>query len=214
MQKYSKYLSITNIFITFVENLTIMKLHKLTQAEIAALNKLKAYPLSYFKRHLPTKSSNIYIAETSEALKRLSQAIAVDVYTSGIGRERLRSCYDCLRELNKHGKLGDVEPYLRQLDERVQYYLGVLCGAIKPTEPHHITPPAASKKTTDVQLTVKQKKQQANAVKAQQRAKAMFESRLHAYTPDSQFQSQYRSTLASHNLIKDDDYEHGLSDID
>lgn len=47
-----------------------MKLHKLTQAEIAALNKLKAYPLSYFKRHLPTKSSNIYIAETSEALKR------------------------------------------------------------------------------------------------------------------------------------------------
>lgn len=42
----------------------------------------------------------------------------------------------------------------------------------------------------------------------------MFEFRLHAYTLDSQFQSQYHSTLASHNLIKDDDYEHGLSDID
>lgn len=57
-------------------------------------------------------------------------------------------------------------------------------------------------------------KQQANAIKAQQRAKAMFESRLHAYIPDSQFQSQYRSVLTSHNLTKDDDYEHGLSDID
>lgn len=186
-----------------------MTLHKLTQAEIAALNKLKASPLSYFKRHLPTKSSNIYIAETSEALKRLSQAIAVDVYTSGIGRERLRSCYDCLRELNKHGKLGDVEPYLRQLNERVQYYLGILCSTIKPSEPRHVTPPATPKKVNRPMT-----KKETNAVKAQQRAKAMFESRLHAYTPDSQFQSQYRSTLASHNLIKDDDYEHGLNDID
>lgn len=186
-----------------------MTLHKLTQAEIAALNKLKASPLSYFKRHLPTKSSNIYIAETSEALKRLSQAIAVDVYTSGIGRERLRSCYDCLRELNKHGKLGDVEPYLRQLDERVQYYLGILCGTIKPAEPRHVTPSTTPKKANRPMT-----KKETNAVKAQQRAKAMFESRLHAYTPDLQFQSQYRSTLASHNLIKDDDYEHGLSDID
>lgn len=102
-----------------------MKLHKLTQAEIAALNKLKASPLSYFKRHLPTKSSNIYIAETSEALKRLSQAIAVDAYTSGIGSERLRACYDCLRELNKHGKLGDVEPYLRQLNETSVFYVAL-----------------------------------------------------------------------------------------
>lgn len=191
-----------------------MAKHELTEKQIAALQKLGVMPSKFYKTHIPISSSNIYIAETSEALKRLSQAIAVDVYTSGIGRERLRSCYDSLRELNKHGKLGDVEPYLRQLNERVQYYLGILCGAIKPTEPRHITPPAASKKTTDVQPTVKQKKQQANAVKAQQRAKAMFESRLHAYTPDSQFQSQYRSTLASHNLIKDDDYEHGLSDID
>lgn len=46
-----------------------MKLHKLTQAEIAALNKLKAYPLSYFKRHLPTKSSNIYIQKQARLLK-------------------------------------------------------------------------------------------------------------------------------------------------
>lgn len=203
-----------NISLTFVGKITNMAKHELTEKQIAALQKLGVMPSKFYKTHIPINSSNIYIAETSEALKRLSQAIAVDVYTSGIGRERLRSCYDCLRELNKHGKLGDVEPYLRQLDERVQYYLGVLCGTIKPTEPRHITPPAASKKTTDVQPTVKQKKQQANAVKAQQRAKAMFESRLHAYTLDSQFQSQYRSTLASHNLIKDDDYEYGLSDID
>lgn len=186
-----------------------MKLHKLTQAEIAALNKLKASPLSYFKRHLPTKSSNIYIAETSEALKRLSQAIAVDAYTSGIGSERLRACYDCLRELNKHGKLGDVEPYLRQLNERVQYYLGILCGTIKPAESRHVTPTATPKKVNRPMT-----KKEANAVKSQQRAKAMFESRLHAYTPDSQFQSQYRSTLASHSLIKDDDYEYRMSDID
>lgn len=191
-----------------------MAKHELTEKQIAALQKLGVMPSKFYKTHIPINSSNIYIAETSETLNRLSQAIAVDVYTSGNGKERLRSCYDSLRELNKHGKLGDVEPYLRQLNERVQYYLGILCGAIKPTEPRHITPPAASKKTTDVQLTAKQKKQQANSVKAQQRAKAMFESRLHAYTPDSQFQSQYRSTLVSHNLIKDDDYEHGLSDID
>lgn len=188
-----------------------MKLHKLTQAEIAALNKLKAYPLSYFKRHLPINSSNIYIAETSEALNRLSQAIAVDVYTTGNGKERLRSCYDSLRELNKHGKLGDVEPYLRQLNEKVQYYLGILCGTIKPAEPCHVTPPVTPKKA---KVSRHMTKQQANAIKAQQRAKAMFESRLHAYIPDSQFQSQYRSTITSHNLIKDDDYEHGLSDID
>ena len=203
-----------NISLTFVGKITNMAKHELTEKQIAALQKLGVMPSKFYKTHIPINSSNIYIAETSETLNRLSQAIAVDVYTSGIGRDRLRSCYDCLRELNKHGKLGDVEPYLRQLDERVQYYLGVLCGTIKPTEPRHITPPAASKKTTDVQLTAKQKKQQANSVKAQQRAKAMFESRLHAYTPDSQFQSQYRSTLASRNLIKDDDYEHGLSDID
>jgi hypothetical protein len=203
-------LVLQNIFNTFVEKFSIMKLHKLTDAEILALNKLKASSFSYFKRHLPIKSSNIYIAKTSKALNRLSQAIAVDVYTSGIGKERLRSCYDCLRELNKHGKLGDVEPYLRQLNEKVQYYLGILCGTIKPAETHNINPPVSSKKTK----AAKQKKQQANAVKAQQRAKAMFESRLHAYTPDSQIQSQYRSVLTSHNLTKDDDYEYGLSDID
>lgn len=203
-----------NISLTFVGKITNMAKHELTEKQIAALQKLGVMPYKFYKTHIPINSSNIYIAETSETLNRLSQAIAVDVYTFGNGKERLRSCYDSLRELNKHGKLGNVEPYLRQLDERVQYYLGVLCGTIKPTEPRHITHPAASKKTTDVQLTAKQKKQQANSVKAQQRAKAMFESRLHAYTPDSQFQSQYRSTLASHNLIKDDDYEHELSDID
>lgn len=188
-----------------------MALHKLTQAEIAALNKIKASPLSYFKRHLPTKSGNIYIAKTSETLKRLSQAIAVDVYTSGAGKERLRACYDCLRELNKHGKLGDVEPYLRQLNERVQYYLGILCGTVKPTPIINVTPPATYKKAKTYRPTTKK---EANAIKLQKRIKAIENSRLHAYTPDSQFQSQYRSTLASHNLSKDDNYEYGLSDID
>lgn len=186
-----------------------MTKHELTEKQIAALQKLGVMPSKFYKTHMPINSSNIYIAETSETLNRLSQAIAVDVYTSGNGKERLRSCYDSLRELNKHGKLGDVEPYLRQLDERVQYYLGILCGTIKPAEPRHVTPPATPKKANRSMT-----KKETNAVKAQQRAKAMFESRLHAYTPDSQFQSQYRSTLASHNLIKDDDYEHGLSDID
>lgn len=203
-----------NISLTFVGKFTNMAKHELTEKQIAALQKLGVMPSKFYKTHIPINSSNIYIAETSETLNRLGQAIAVDVYTSGNGKERLRSCYNSLRELNKHGKLGDVEPYLRQLNERVQYYLGILCGTIKPAEPHDINLPAVPKKTKDVQLTAKQKKQQANAVKAQQRAKAMFESRLHAYTPDSQFQSQYRSTLATHNLIKDDDYEHGLSDID
>lgn len=177
--------------------------HELTEKQIAALQKLGITPSTFYKIHIPIKSDNIYIAETSKSLNRLSQAIAVDVYTSGIGKERLRSCYDYLRELNKHGKLGDVEPYIRQLNEKVQYYLGILCGTIKPDETHNINLPAAPKK-----------KPQANAVKAQQRAKAMFESRLHAYIQDSQIQSQYRSTLTSHNLTKDDDYEYGLSDID
>lgn len=45
-----------NIFITFVEKSSNMAKHKLTQAEIAALNKLKVSPLSYFKRHLPTET--------------------------------------------------------------------------------------------------------------------------------------------------------------
>ena len=200
-----------NISLTFVGKFTNMAKHELTEKQIAALQKLGVMPSKFYKTHIPINSSNIYIAETSETLNRLSQAIAVDVYTSGNGKERLRSCYDCLRELNKHGKLGDVEPYLRQLNERVQYYLGILCGVIKPVESRHVTPPVTPKKP---KVNRYMTKQQANAIKAQQRAKAMFESRLHAYTPDSQFQSQYRSTLASHNLIKDDDYEHVLSDID
>lgn len=203
-------MSITNIFITFVEKFTNMAKHELTEKQIAALQKLGVMPSRFYKTHIPINSSNIYIAETSEALNSLSQAIAVDVYTSGNGKERLRSCYDSLRELNKHGKLGDVEPYLRLLNEKVQYYLGILCGTIKSDETHNINLPAAPEKTK----AKKQKEQQINAVKAQQRAKAMFESRLHAYIPDSQIQNQYRSTLASRNLIKDDDYEHGLSDID
>lgn len=161
-----------------------MAKHKLTEKQIAALQKLGAIPSRFYKTHIPINSSNIYIAETSDTLNRLGQAIAVDVYISGNGKERLRSCYDCLRELNKHGKLGDVEPYLRQLNEKVQYYLGILCGTIKPAESRHVTPPATPKKA---KVNRNMTKQQANAVKAQQRAKAMFESRLHAYIPNSQF---------------------------
>lgn len=200
-----------NISLTFVGKFTNMAKHELTEKQIAALQKLGVMPSKFYKTHIPINSSNIYIAETSETLNRLSQAIDVDVYTSGNGKERLRSCYDSLRELNKHGKLGDVEPYLRQLNERVQYYLGILCGTIKPAESRHITPPTTPK---NAKVNRHMTKQQANAVKAQQRAKVMFESRLHSHIPDSQFQSQYRSALASHNLIKDDGYEHGLSDID
>ena len=127
-----------NISLTFVGKFTNMAKHELTEKQIAALQKLGVTPSKFYKTHIPINSSNIYIAETSETLNRLSQAIAVDVYTSGNGKERLRSCYDSLRELNKHGKLGDVEPYLRQLNERVQYYLGILCGTIKSDETHNI----------------------------------------------------------------------------
>lgn len=116
-----------------------MAKHELTEKQIAALQKLGVMPSKFYKTHIPINSSNIYIAETSETLNRLGQAIAVDVYTSGNGKERLRSCYNSLRELNKHGKLGDVEPYLRQLNERVKYHLGILCGAIKPVESRHVT---------------------------------------------------------------------------
>lgn len=203
-----------NIFITFVGKFSNMAKHELTEKQIAALQKLGVANFGFYRAHIPISMNNIYFNTYGKAFDRLSKAIAVDVYTSPIGKNRFRECYDCFKKLNKHGKLGNTEVFLRLLDERAQYYFGILCGTIKSATSIHITPPAASKKTTDVQLTAKQKKQQANAVKAQQRAKAMFESRFHAYTPDSQFQSQYRSTLASHNLIKDDDYEHELSDID
>lgn len=118
-----------SIFITFVEKFLIMTLHELTQAEIAALNKLGVSSFSYFQKHLPIKSGNIYIAETNESLKRLSQAIAVDVYTSGIGRARIRYCYDCFRQLNIRGKFysGNLETYIRNLDENVKRYLAILC---------------------------------------------------------------------------------------
>lgn len=203
-----------NIFITFVGNFSNMAKHELTEKQIAALQKLGVANFGFYRAHIPISMNNIYFNTYGKAFDRLSKAIAVDVYTSPIGKNRFRECYDCFKKLNKRGKLGNTEVFLRLLDERAQYYFGILCGTIKSATSIHITPPAASKKTTDVQLTAKQKKQQANAVKSQQRAKAMFESRLHAYTPDSQFQSQYRSTLASHSLIKDDDYEYRMSDID
>lgn len=186
-----------------------MAKHELTEKQIAALQKLGVERFNFYKTHIPVKVSNVYFCNHGKAFDRLSKAIAVDVYTSPIGKLRFRECYDCIRQLNKRGKLGNTEVFLRQLDERTQYYFGILCGIIKPAESRHVAPPATPKKVNRPMT-----KKEANAVKAKQRAKVMFESRLHACTPDSQFQSQYRSTLASHNLIKDDDYEHGLSDID
>lgn len=183
--------------------------HELTEKQIAALQKLGVDGFNFYETHIPVKVSNVYLCNHGKAFDRLSKAIAVDVYTSPIGKLRFRECYDCIRQLNKCGKLGNTEVFLRQLDERVQYYFGILCGIIKPAESRHVAPPATPKKVNRPMT-----KKEANAAKVQQRAKAMFNSRFHAYTPDSQFQSQYRSTLASHNLIKDDDYEYGLSDID
>ncbi len=199
-----------NVFITFVDKFSNMAKNELTEKQIAALQKLGVKFFSFYETHIPVNVSNVYFCNYGKALDRLSKAIAVDVYTSPIGKLRFRECYDCIRQLNKRGNLGNTEVFLCLLDKRVQYYLGILCGTIKPAEGHNINLPTVPNKTK----ATKQKKQQANAVKAQQRAKAMFESRLHAYTPDSQFQSQHRSALTSHNLIKDDDYEHGLSDID
>lgn len=188
-----------------------MAKHELTEKQIAALQKLGITNFSFYRTHIPISMNNICFNTYGKTFDRLSKAIAVDVYTSPIGKNRFRECYDCFKKLNKRGKLGNTEVFLRLLDEKAQYYFGVLCGTIKSTATIHITPPVTPKKP---KVNRHMTKQQANAIKAQQRAKAMFESRLHAYTPDSQFQSQYRSTLASHNLIKDDDYEHGLSDID
>lgn len=198
-----------NIFITFVGKFSNMAKHELTEKQIAALQKLGVANFGFYRAHIPISMNNIYFNTYGKAFDRLSKAIAVDVYTSPIGKNRFRECYDCFKKLNKRGKLGNTEVFLRQLDERTQYYFGILCGIIKPAESRHVTPPATPKKVNRPMT-----KKEANAVKAKQRAKAMFESRLHAYTPDSQFQSQYRSTLASHSLIKNDDYEHGLSDID
>lgn len=186
-----------------------MAKHELTDKQVAALQKLGVANFGFYRAHIPIGMNNICFNTYGKAFDRLSKAIAVDVYTSPIGKNRFRECYDCIRQLNKRGKLGNTEVFLRLLDERAQYYFGILCGTIKSTDIVHITPPATPKKVNHPMT-----KKEANAIKAQQRAKAMFESRLHAYTPDSQFQSQYRSTFVSHNLIKDDGYEHGLSDID
>lgn len=191
-----------------------MSKHELTEKQIAALQKLGVDNFNFYKTHIPVKVSNVYFCNHGKAFDRLSKAIAVDVYTSPTGRLRFRECYDYFKKINKRGKLGNTEAFLRLLNERVQYYFAVLCGTAKLTAPISSEHPIAPKKAKTMPLTTKQKKQQANTAKAQQRAKTMFESRLHAYIPDAQFQSQYRSTLASHNLSKDDNYEYGLSDID
>ena len=136
-----------------------MAKHELTEKQIAALQKLGVANFGFYRAHIPISMNNIYFNTYGKAFDRLSKAIAVDVYTSPIGKNRFRECYDCFKKLNKRGKLGNTEVFLRLLDERAQYYFGILCGTIKSATSIHITPPAASKKTTDVQLTAKQKKQ-------------------------------------------------------
>ncbi len=117
------------IFTTFAEKLTIMANHELTEAQIAALEKLGEKPTEFYQKHIPVSFGNIHVASTSKSLKQLSIAIVVDVYTSGAGRARLRSCYDCIRQMNIRGKYHqrNLESYIRQLDENVKHYLAILC---------------------------------------------------------------------------------------
>lgn len=133
MQRYKLYLVVSNKSPTFVEKFTIMAKHELTEKQIAALQKLEADGFNFYKTHIPVKVSNVYFCNHGKAFDRLSKAIAVDVYTSPIGKNRFRECYDCIRQLNKRGKLGNTEVFLRLLDERIQYYFSILCETIKPT---------------------------------------------------------------------------------
>lgn len=133
MQRYKLYLVVSNKSPTFVEKFTIMAKHELTEKQIAALQKLGVDGFNFYKTHIPVKVSNVYFCNHGKAFDRLSKAIAVDVYTSPIGKNRFRECYDCIRQLNKRGKLGNTEVFLRLLDERIQYYFSILCETIKPT---------------------------------------------------------------------------------
>lgn len=104
--------------------------HELTETQITALEKLGENPTEYYQKHIPVTFGNIHVASTPKSLKQLSIAIAVDVYTSGIGRARIRYCYDCFRQLNIRGKFysGNLETYIRKLDENVKRYLAILCN--------------------------------------------------------------------------------------
>ena len=188
-----------------------MTKHELTDKQIAALQKLGVTNFGFYRAHIPISINNIYFNTYGKAFDRLSKAIAVDVYTSPIGKSRFRECYDYFKKMNKRSKLGNTEVYLRLLNERVQYYFAVLCGTAKLPTAIQAEPPVSHQTPKAKQTVTKCKKGQAKLLK---RLKTLENSRLHAYIPNSQFQSQYRSTLASHNLSKDDDYEYGLSDID
>lgn len=200
-----------NIFITFVGKFTTMTKHELTDKQIVALQKLGVTDIGFYCAHIPISVNNIYFNTYGKAFDRLCKAIAVDVYTSPIGKNRFRECYDYFKKMNKRGKLGNTEVYLRLLNERVQYHFAVLCGTAKLPTTIQAEPPVPHQTPKAKQTATKCNKGQAKLLKS---LKALENSRLHAYIPYSQFQSQYRSTLASHNLSKDDDYEYGLSDID
>ena len=98
MQRYKLYLVVSNKSPTFVEKFTIMAKHELTEKQIAALQKLGVDGFNFYKTHIPVKVSNVYFCNHGKAFDRLSKAIAVDVYTSPIGKNRFRECYDCIRQ--------------------------------------------------------------------------------------------------------------------
>ncbi len=123
-------MELQNILIIFAEKIKMTQ-HELTTAQIAALQKLDEEPNKFYQAHIPVSTTNIYVAQTGKSLRRLSIAIAIDVYTSGIGRARMRYCYDCLRQLNKRSLLCEnLEAYIRQLNEKVEYNLAILCNKI------------------------------------------------------------------------------------
>ena len=104
--------------------------HGLRKAQIATLKKLGEDSTEFYQKHIPVSFGNIHVSSTPKFLKQLSIAIAVDVYTSGAGRARLRSCYDCIHQMNIRGKYrqGNLESYIRQLDESVKHHLAILCN--------------------------------------------------------------------------------------
>ncbi len=126
MQRYDFYLVASSKKCYLCRKFLIMTKHELTDKQIAALRKLGVKGLSFYKRHIPVSAYNIYITQSTKLLNQLSIAIATDVYTSEFGRARIRTCYDYLRKPNKWAMSENVEVYIRQLNERVQYYLAIL----------------------------------------------------------------------------------------
>nr|DAF41755.1 MAG TPA: hypothetical protein [Bacteriophage sp.] len=113
---------VSNKNLIFVENLTIMAKHELTEKQIAALQKLGVMPSRFYKTHIPINNNNVFFNGRTN-WKKLGIAIAVDVYTSVEGIKRKRYCFDCVRN-----NLSDnyTESNIRQLDKFVTHYLNIL----------------------------------------------------------------------------------------